>query len=141
MSEGKKQDAPPDKAQLQKSMAAARKVVETQQAAASLKQRATSAVDPRERIRLLKESYNKEVEAHGQSKYAKMLQGGLFQGGAAGGGIGAGVGLGLGAAVGTLVTGLVGLPTTLVGGLVGVGAGAIHGPFIKLGGGGAIIIV
>lgn len=125
----------PDKAQLQKSVTVAKRVVELQKTAEGLKQRATSAVNPKERVRLLQEAYEKEVEAHGQSNYAKRLQSGAWQGVTAGGGIGGGVALGTGAAVGTLVTGLVSVPTVLLGGLIGAGVGSIHGPFIKFGGG------
>ena len=131
---GQKQGKP-EQTQLQKSVAVARRVVQTQKTAEDLKQRAKNAVNPKERIRLLKEAYSKEVEAHGQSKYAKRLQSGTWQGATAGGGIGGGVALGTGAAVGTLVTGLVSIPTVLVGGLVGAGVGGIHGPWITFGGG------
>ena len=134
--DGKQTQNAPDKKQLEKSITAAKKVVETQKLAESLKERAMKAVNPKERLKLLKEAYHKEVEAHGQSKYAKRLQSGLWQGGGVGGGIGAGVAMGVGAVTGTLVSGLVAVPTILLGGLVGVGVGSIKGPLIKLGGGG-----
>lgn len=126
----------PDEKQLQKSISVAKKVVDAQKTAESLKERAMKAVNPKERMRLLQEAYQKEVEAHGQSKYAKRLQSGVWQGGTAGGGIGAGIAMGVGAVTGTLVSGLVSVPTVLLGGLVGAGVGTFHGPWIKLGLGG-----
>jgi hypothetical protein len=124
----------PDKEELQKSVAAAQKVVQAQSAAEALKAQAKKAFDPKERARLLKEAYDKEIEAHGQSKYAKRLQSGAWQGAAAGGGIGGGVAMGLGTVVGSLVGGVAAVPTVLLGGLTGAGVGAIKGPLIKLGG-------
>ena len=117
---------------LEKAISAAQKVVASQKQAQSLKERALQAVNPKERMRLLKESYQKEVEAHGQSKLAKRLQSGVWQGGTAGGGIGAGIAMSVGAVTGTLVTGLVSVPTVLLGGLVGAGTGAIHGPWFTI---------
>ena len=52
--------------------------------------------------------------------------------GASGAGIGGGVAAGLGTTVGAVVGGVVGIPTTGLGLLVGAGAGAIHGPWVKL---------
>ncbi|KAF2768193.1 hypothetical protein EJ03DRAFT_255605, partial [Teratosphaeria nubilosa] len=85
-----------------------------------------------ERQRMLQAAYDKEIEAHGQSKFARRLQSGPWQGGVGGAGIGGGVGMGVGTVVGTLVGGVVSLPTTALGGLVGMGVGGIHGPFVKL---------
>jgi hypothetical protein len=133
---GKQKQNAPDQTRLEKSIAIAQRVVEAQKSAANLKERAKKAVNPRERIRLLKEAYQKEVEAHGQSKLAKRLSSGVWQGGTAGGGIGAGIAMSLGALTGTLVTGLVSIPTVLLGGLVGAGVGGIHGPWFTLGLGG-----
>lgn len=125
-----------NRSRLEKSISVAQKVLEAQKSAASLKERAYNAVNPKERVRLLQEAYHKEVEAHGQSKLAKRLQSGVWQGGTAGGGIGAGIAMGLGAVTGTLVSGLVSVPTVLLGGLVGAGVGGIHGPWFTFGGGG-----
>jgi hypothetical protein len=130
--EKQSQDDAQNRQRLEKAIGAAQKVVASQKQAQSLKERALQAVNPKERMRLLREAYEKEVEAHGQSKYAKRLQSGVWQGGTAGGGIGAGIAMGLGAVTGTLVTGLVSVPTVLLGGLVGAGTGAIHGPWFKL---------
>jgi uncharacterized membrane protein len=46
--------------------------------------------------------------------------------------VGTGLGTGVGAVVGTLVGGVTAIPTTTVGLLVGVGTGAIHGPWVKV---------
>lgn len=56
----------------------------------------------------------------------------VWQGGAAGAGIGAGIGGGVGTVVGTLVGGVASIPTTGLGLLAGIGAGAIHGPWVTL---------
>ena len=126
----------PNQKNLEKAIAIAKRVADAQKTAANLRQRATNAVNPKERFRLLQEAYSKEVEAAGQSKLAKRLSSGVWQGGTAGGGIGAGIAMGLGAVTGTLVTGLVSIPTVLLGGLVGAGVGGLHGPWFKLGLGG-----
>ena len=78
-----KQQAP-DPQQLQKSIAASQKVVAAQNAASSLKEKAQIAVDPIQRKKYLQEAYQKEVEAHGDSKLAKRLQSGPWQGAGAG---------------------------------------------------------
>ncbi|KAI1141543.1 hypothetical protein F5Y05DRAFT_372985 [Hypoxylon sp. FL0543] len=64
-------------------------------------------------------------------KTAKRLEAGWLQGGAAGAGIGAGIAGGLGMTVGSLVSGLVAIPTTGLGILVGAGTGLVHGPWVK----------
>ncbi|KAI1211284.1 uncharacterized protein F4807DRAFT_458853 [Annulohypoxylon truncatum] len=64
-------------------------------------------------------------------KTAKRLESGWMQGGAAGAGIGAGIAGGLGMTVGSLVSGLVAIPTTGLGILVGAGTGLVHGPWVK----------
>ncbi|KAI2621975.1 hypothetical protein GGS26DRAFT_257087 [Hypomontagnella submonticulosa] len=64
-------------------------------------------------------------------KTAKRLESGWMQGGAAGAGIGAGIAGGLGVTVGSLVSGLVAIPTTGLGILVGAGTGLVHGPWVK----------
>lgn len=100
----------------------------------SLKSKAALLADPKERERVLSEAYEREVEARGLSKKARILKSGTFQGAAGGAGIGAATGVGLGTLVGTLVGTVASVPTTALGGLVGAGTGAIHGPWIKLGG-------
>ena len=132
MADKKNQDGP-SKEELQKQLAAAQSVLKAQQQAASLKEQALKAINPKERARLLRESYDKEVQAHGESRAAKRMASGTWQGAAAGGGIGGGVGLGLGAVVGTVLGGVLSVPTVALGGLVGAGVGGVHGPFVKLG--------
>ncbi|KAF7514315.1 hypothetical protein GJ744_000085 [Endocarpon pusillum] len=102
----------------------------------SLKSKAALLTDPKERERVLSEMYDHEIEAKGLSKKARILKSGTFQGAAGGAGIGAATGIGVGTLVGTLVGTVASVPTTALGGLVGAGTGAIHGPWIKLGGGG-----
>ncbi|KAI0541903.1 hypothetical protein GGR58DRAFT_364432 [Xylaria digitata] len=64
-------------------------------------------------------------------KTARRLESGWIQGGAAGAGIGAGIATGLGMTVGSLVSGLVAIPTTGLGILIGAGTGIVHGPWVK----------
>ncbi|KAI0966140.1 hypothetical protein F4678DRAFT_450190 [Xylaria arbuscula] len=64
-------------------------------------------------------------------KIARRLESGWMQGGAAGAGIGAGIATGLGMTVGSLVSGLVAIPTTGLGILIGAGTGLVHGPWVK----------
>jgi hypothetical protein len=130
-SEADVQQLPEDKRQRQaadasKAAASAQSIVD------SLKSKAAILTDPKERERVLSEAYDHEIEARGLSKKAQMLGSGTFQGAVGGAGIGAATGVGLGTAVGTLVGTVASVPTTAVGGLVGAGTGAIHGPWIKL---------
>ena len=126
----------PDPEQLMKALAAQQNATGLLQKAQGLKDNAMKCLDPKERQRMVQEAYDKEIEANGQSKFAKRLQSGSWQGGAGGAGAGAGVGMGLGTVLGTvtgtLLGGVVSLPTTALGGLVGLGVGSIHGPFVKL---------
>lgn len=100
--------------------------------ASTLRSKAALLTDPAERSRVMKEAYNKELEAHGNSKRARILTSGTFQGAAGGAGIGTAVGMGLGTVTGTLVGAVATVPGVLVGGLIGAGTGVIHGPWIKL---------
>ena len=102
----------------------------------SLKSKAAMLTNPKERERVLSEVYNREIEAKGHSKKARVLKSGTFQGAAGGAGVGVATGIGMGTLVGTLVGTVASVPTTALGGLVGAGTGVIHGPWIKLGGGG-----
>jgi hypothetical protein len=102
--------------------------------ASTLRSKASILTDPAERSRLMQAAYDKELEAHGNSKRARVLTSGTFQGAAGGAGIGTAVGMGLGTVTGTLVGVVATVPGVLVGGLVGAGTGVIHGPWIKLGG-------
>lgn len=100
--------------------------------ASTLRSKAALLTDPAERSRVMREAYNKELEAHGNSKRARILTSGTFQGAAGGAGIGTAVGMGLGTVTGTLVGAVATVPGVLVGGLIGAGTGVIHGPWIKL---------
>lgn len=122
----------PDQKQLLEAAASAQKAIEAHGYAQKLIETAKTLKDPQKREKMLRDAYEKEMEAHGNSKKARMLQSGAFQGAAGGAGIGGAVGAGVGTLVGTLVGGLTAIPTTALGGLVGAGVGAGHGPWIKL---------
>ncbi|KAK0255553.1 hypothetical protein LTR29_000096 [Friedmanniomyces endolithicus] len=122
----------PEKEQLMQALAAQQNANGLLQKALSLKDTAMKAMNPQERQKMMQEAYDKEIEANGQSKWARRLQSGTWQGGMGGAGVGGGVGMGIGTVVGALVGGVAALPTTAVGGLVGMGVGGITGPFVKL---------
>lgn len=124
-------DAPEDK--LQAAAAQAEAALASYSTASSLREAAAAIRDPAKREKYLRDAYNKEIEAHGNSKKARMLQSGAFQGTVGGAGIGAVVAGGLGTVVGTLVGTVTAVPATAVGGLVGAGVGLGHGSWIKLG--------
>jgi hypothetical protein len=126
----------PSKERLAQAAEAASAAANSQNIVSSLRAKAAAITNPKERERMLSEAYNKEIEAKGLSKKAKILQSGTFQGGLGGLGIGAATGAGLGTVVGTLVGTVATIPTSAVGTLAGMGVGAIHGPWVKLGGGG-----
>ena len=100
---------------------------------ASLREKAAAFTDPKKREQLMTEAFNQETKAKGLSKKARVLKSGTFQGGIGGAGIGAATGAGLGTIVGTVVGTAATIPTSLVGGVVGMGTGAFHGPWIKMG--------
>jgi hypothetical protein len=127
-----KSDSPED--QLKKAAASAESALASAKTASSLRAAAETIKDPAKREKYLRDAYDKEIEAHGNSKKARMLSSGAFQGSVGGGGIGMAVGAGLGTVVGTLVGTVATIPTTAVGTLVGAGVGGVHGPWIKLGG-------
>jgi hypothetical protein len=102
--------------------------------ASTLRTKASLLTNPAERSRLMQQAYDAELAAHGNSKRARVLTSGTFQGAAGGAGIGGAVGMGLGTITGTLVGAVATVPGVLVGGLVGAGTGVVHGPWIKLGG-------
>jgi hypothetical protein len=126
-----KGDSPQTK--LQEAASAAEQALAAQKTASTLRQAAATFKDPAKREQYLKDAYNKELEAHGNSKKARVLTSGAFQGGVGGAGIGAATAAGLGTVVGTLVGTVTAIPATAVGGLAGVATGAVHGPWIKLG--------
>jgi len=111
---------------------AAKAAKRLQDTADTLKKQASLIKDPAERERLIRAAYDKEVQAHGQSKKARAMASGWGQGAFAGVGIASAVGMGLGNLVGVLLSGVTAVP----GVLVGSGVGAAHGPWFKLGGGG-----
>jgi hypothetical protein len=117
---------------LKASADAAEKALQASGIAQKLRSTASTITDPKKREKYLRDAYDKEVEAHGNSKKARMLTSGAFQGGVGGAGIGTAVGAGVGTLVGTLVGTVAAIPTTGVGALVGSGVGAAHGPWIKL---------
>lgn len=126
-----KSDSP--EAKLQEAARNAEAALAASKQASSLRAAAETIKDPTKREKFLKDAYNKEIEAHGNSKKARILSSGAFQGSVGGGGIGMAVGAGLGTVVGTLVGTVATIPTTAVGTLVGAGVGGIHGPWVKLG--------
>ncbi|TPX11287.1 uncharacterized protein E0L32_001105 [Thyridium curvatum] len=110
---------------------AARDAARLQSTADLLRQQASRITDPAERERLWRAAYDKEVEAHGQSKKARAMASGWGQGAGAGAALSGAVGMGLGNLVGVLLSGVVAVP----GVLVGSGVGALHGPWYKITGG------
>ena len=106
---------------------------EAQAAALQAYKRADEIDDPEEKKKTLEEAAKHDKKAKSAIKSAQRLQSGVWQGGASGAGIGAGIGAGVGTVVGSIVGGVAAIPTTGVGLLVGMGTGAIHGPWVKLG--------
>ncbi|EXJ60685.1 hypothetical protein A1O7_04838 [Cladophialophora yegresii CBS 114405] len=125
----------PSREEMLKTIESLQKAQKAQSTANSLKQKAMAMASSGQREKLLKEAFDKEMEANGHSKMAKRMQSGPWQGLGFGGGIGAASGLGLGAGVGTVLGAILSVPATGLGMLVGSGVGAIHGPWVKLGGG------
>ncbi|KAK0618921.1 hypothetical protein B0T14DRAFT_602858 [Immersiella caudata] len=117
-----------------KAVEAAKSAKRLQDTADALKAQAASVKEPAERERLWQAAYNKEVEARGQSKKARVMASGWGQGVAGGIGASGALGMGLGNLVGVLVGGVVAIP----GALVGAGVGAVHGPFYDVTSGHAI---
>ncbi|WPH04999.1 Hypothetical protein R9X50_00789700 [Acrodontium crateriforme] len=107
-------------------------IAAAQRGARDLQAKTNKLRDPAERQRMLQEAYDREIALHGDTKLARRLQSGAWQGAAGGVGIGGGIAMGLGATVGTLVGGVVAVPTTALGGIIGTGVGAIHGPWFTL---------
>jgi len=121
--------APVPPAELAQAVEAAKSAKRLQDAADVLRAQAAAVVgDPAERERLWQAAYDKEVEARGQSRKARLMASGWGQGASAGLGIAGAVGMGLGNLVGVLTSAVVAIPGTLV----GAGVGALHGPWYKL---------
>jgi hypothetical protein len=123
-------DKSPD--DLAKAIDAAKSAKRLQDTVNTLKEQAKAVRDPAERERLFRAAYEKEVEAHGQSKKARVLASGWGQGAGAGVGVSAAVGMGLGNLLGVLLSGVVAVPGVLTGAAVG----AAHGPWYTFGLGG-----
>ncbi|KAI1620897.1 hypothetical protein EDD37DRAFT_653211 [Exophiala viscosa] len=124
----------PSREEMLKTIESLQKAQKAESSANDLKSKAMNMLNSSKRESMLKEAFDKEMEAHGHSKMAKRLQSGGWQGFGFGGGIGAATGIGLGAGLGTVLGAIAMVPTTGLGMLVGTGVGAIRGPFIKLGG-------
>lgn len=120
----------PTQEEIEKAADAAKAAARLQSTADTLWAQARAVRDPAERERLWRAAYNKEVEAHGQSKKARAMASGWGQGALSGVGISSVVGVGLGNVVGALLSGVVSVP----GSLIGAGVGAAMGPLVKLGG-------
>lgn len=120
----------PTPEEVEKAADAAKAAARLQSTADTLWAQARAVRDPAERERLWRAAYNKEVEAHGQSKKARTMASGWGQGVLSGVGLSAAVGVGLGNVVGALLGGVVSVP----GSLIGAGVGAAMGPLVKLGG-------
>ncbi|KAK7185857.1 hypothetical protein DPSP01_004237 [Paraphaeosphaeria sporulosa] len=122
-----------DEDRLKEAASAAEQAIAAQGMANKLRETAATFTDPKKREKMLTDAYNKEMEAHGNSKKARLLQSGAFQGSIGGAGIGGAVSAGVGTLVGTVVGTVTAIPVTGLGALAGAGVGAIHGPWIKLG--------
>jgi len=103
-----------------------------QERANQARKRAAEATSAQERRKYEEEAAEHERQAQSQLKTSQRLQSGAWQGFGAGAGMGAATGLGLGGVVGTLSGGVLAVPLSAVGGLVGAGTGFFHGPWIKL---------
>jgi hypothetical protein len=125
----------PSREEMLQTIETLQKAQKAQSAANGLREKAKAMTSPVQREKMLKEAFEKETEANGLSKMAKRMQSGPWQGFGFGGGIGAASGLGLGTGVGMLLGAITAVPATGLGMLIGTGVGAIHGPWVKLGGG------
>lgn len=103
-----------------------------QERAAQARKRADESKNPKEKAKLEKEAEKLEAQAKKQLQTTQRLQSGVWQGAGAGAGIGASTGMATGSATGVLLGGVLAVPTTALGGLIGAGTGALHGPWIKL---------
>jgi hypothetical protein len=127
-----KKDAAEAQKQLDKAIDSAFSGGRAQEKANQARQRAAEAKSAQEREKYEREADDLERHANNQLKTSKRLQSGAWQGFGAGAGMGAGTGLALGGVVGTVSGGVLAVPLTAVGGLVGAGTGLIHGPWTKL---------
>jgi hypothetical protein len=125
----------PSREEMMQTIESLQKAQKAQSTANSLREKAKAMTSSTQREKMLKEAFDKEVEANGHSKMARRMQSGGWQGFGFGGGIGAATGLGIGTGLGALLGAITAVPTTGLGMLIGTGVGAIHGPWVKLGGG------
>ncbi|KAK7425594.1 hypothetical protein QQZ08_007917 [Neonectria magnoliae] len=102
-----------------------------QEKSMDLHKQADEAEDPKVAEELNSEAREVDKKAAKLMKTAERLEAGWLQGGAVGTGIGAGIASGLGIAAGSLITGVVAIPTTGLGMLIGAGTGLVHGNWIK----------
>jgi len=130
MSSGKAAQIP-NKEELVQAAELAKAAKKAQDTADDLKRKAMRTGSTSERDDLLEESQRKEKAARAKSRESRRMASGAWQGAAAGAGYGAAVGAGLGAVVGTLVGAIAAIPTTGLGGLIGLPVGYFHGPFVK----------
>ena len=107
------------------------KAKEMQQKSIELHKKADAVEDPKVAEDLEFEAHEIDKKAAKLMKTAERLQSGWLQGGAMGTGIGAGVAGGIGATVGILITGVVAIPTSGLGMLIGAGTGLVHGSWVK----------
>ncbi|RMJ19393.1 hypothetical protein CDV36_000909 [Fusarium kuroshium] len=102
-----------------------------QEKSIQLHQQADEAEDSKVAEDLRFEARETDKKAAKLMKTAERLEAGWIQGGAFGTGIGAGIASGIGVTVGTLLTGVVAIPTSGLGMLIGAGTGLVHGPWVK----------
>ncbi|KAI8716566.1 hypothetical protein NCS52_00950700 [Fusarium sp. LHS14.1] len=102
-----------------------------QEKSIKLHEQADEASDPKVAEDLRFEARETDKKAAKLMKTAERLEAGWIQGGAFGTGIGAGIASGIGVTVGTLLTGVVAIPTSGLGMLIGAGTGLVHGPWVK----------
>jgi hypothetical protein len=103
-----------------------------QERADQIRKRASESNNAKEKAALEQEADELDTQAKEQLQTTRRLQSGVWQGLGAGAGIGAGSGMALGTATGVLVGGVLAIPMTGLGGLIGAGTGALHGPWVKL---------
>jgi hypothetical protein len=122
--------------QLREAVSAAKIAQQAQSAAEKAQQRAAEVTDASLKKKALREVEIQKAKATEYIRKSEKLHNGAMQGGFMGGGIGAATGMGVGTVVGTVVGGVTAIPTTGLGMLIGAGAGAIHGPWVKVENGG-----
>ena len=102
-----------------------------QEKSIELHKQADEAEDPKAAEELNSEAREVDKKAAKLMKTAERLEAGWLQGGAVGTGIGAGIASGIGITVGSLITGVVAIPTSGLGMLIGAGTGLVHGNWVK----------